>query len=54
MEMEGDCSINRLWEWKGAVWVTNWQPLMETVTPQPYPFMETATAEIEADEANIL
>jgi uncharacterized protein (DUF3084 family) len=27
---------------------------METVTPQPYPFMETVAAEIEADEANIL
>ena len=27
---------------------------METVTPQPYPFMETVAAEIKADGANIL
>jgi uncharacterized protein (DUF3084 family) len=27
---------------------------METVTPQPYPFMKTVSAEIKADGANIL
>jgi hypothetical protein len=27
---------------------------METVTPQPSPFMETVQAKIEADEANIM
>jgi predicted nuclease with TOPRIM domain len=42
MEMEGDCLGN------------HWQPLMETGTPQPYPFMETVAAEIKAYGANIL
>gem|GEM_PF-2861730 len=27
MEMEGDCLGNRLWKWKGTVWVTTEQPL---------------------------
>jgi hypothetical protein len=29
-------------------------PFMETVKPQPFPFMETAQVEIEADEAKIM
>jgi hypothetical protein len=54
MGMEGDCLTNRLWKWKGTVWVTTGQPLMETVASQLCPFMETVVAEIKADEANIL
>jgi hypothetical protein len=50
MEMERDCSINRLWKWNGIVWATARQPFMEmerdclgnhwATTRQPFMEME--------------